>query len=277
MRASKNESGFALILAILALMLLTFLGLTLVTTTSTELQIATNYRWSQQALYNAEAGVEAAKELLRGYNWPAVVPAARITTWNGLTAPAPNVAGGGTIAANSRNDSWGNASRNFENWQCDTKANGMGYGVVLDDGGPAGPSQYRSTLLGNNIMGAVTLWVRRPVWHNPNGSLKDLSDIEDAEANDIMILTAEGIAPFTGGAATLASSASNRAVQVVEVVLRKQTPLALGPCGTRAGQSGGGAEGAGFSGCDPITGAGVVGGMPSGSVTGTGTETTSVR
>jgi len=49
----RSERGFALILAILSLMLLTFLGLTLATTTSTELQIATNYRWSQQALYNA--------------------------------------------------------------------------------------------------------------------------------------------------------------------------------------------------------------------------------
>ena len=59
-----GERGFALVLAILSLMLLTFLGLTLATTTSTELQIATNYRWSQQALYNAEAGIESARILL---------------------------------------------------------------------------------------------------------------------------------------------------------------------------------------------------------------------
>ena len=58
-RDRRHEGGFALILAILALMLLTFLGLTLATTTSTELRIATNYRWNTQALYNAEAGIEA--------------------------------------------------------------------------------------------------------------------------------------------------------------------------------------------------------------------------
>ena len=52
----RSERGFALVLAILALMLLTFLGLTLAATTSTELKIASNYRWSQQARYNAEAG-----------------------------------------------------------------------------------------------------------------------------------------------------------------------------------------------------------------------------
>ena len=168
--------------------------------------------------------------------------------------------------------------RNFENWECDAKGNGMGYGVVVDNGGPFGPEQFRTSLFsGLNIMGATTLWVRRPTWHNMDGTLKDLSDIEDADANGILILTAEGIAPFAGSAATLATSASNRAVQVVEVVLRLQPTTIAGPCGTRAGQSGGGAEGSGFSGCDPITGAGVVGGMPAGSVTGTGADDTSVR
>jgi type IV pilus assembly PilX-like protein len=278
MRASKNEAGFALILAILALMLLTFLGLTLVTTTSTELQIATNYRWSQQALYNAEAGVEAAKSLLQGYDWVASMPAARAATWNGSTPPTQ---AGGTppaVAPQARNDEWGNATRNFENWECDTRANGMGYGVVLDDGGPAGPHQYRTTLLGNNLMGSTTLWVRRPTWHNLDGTLTDFSDTIDATDGDsVVILTAEGIAPYTGGVATLATSAANRAVQVVEVVLRKQPLVVLGPCGNRAGQAGAGAEGAGFSGCDPITGAGVASGLPAGTVTGGGADNTSVK
>ena len=154
----------------------------------------------------------------------------------------------------------------------------MGYGVVVDNGGRRGPRTVpHVAFLRPNIMGATTLWVRRPTWHNMDGTLKDLSDIEDADANGILILTAEGIAPFAGSAATLASSSSNRAVQVVEVVLRLQPTTIAGPCGTRAGQSGGGAEGSGFSGCDPITGAGVVGGMPAGSVTGGGTDNTSVR
>ena len=59
------EGGFALILAMLSLLLLTFLGLTLAATTSTELQIASNQRWSQQARYNAEAGLQAAQIILR--------------------------------------------------------------------------------------------------------------------------------------------------------------------------------------------------------------------
>lgn len=277
MRASKNEAGFALILAILALMLLTFLGLTLVTTTSTELQIATNYRWSQQALYNAEAGVEAAKALLRGMNWVTVLPAERTTFWNGSTPPT--VAGGGAVARFARGDEWTppNPSRNFENWECDSRSNGMGYGVVLDSGGAEGPHQYRTTLLGNNLMGATTLWVRRPTWQMMDGTLTDLSDDLDAAGDNVLILTAEGIAPYTGGTASLVTSAANRAVQVVEVVLRRQDTATADPCGSRAGQAGGGAEGSGFSGCDPITGAGVVAGMPAGSVTGGGTDNTSVK
>ena len=172
MRVSKDESGFALILAILALMLLTFLGLTLATTTSTELQIATNYRWSQQALYNAEAGVEAAKFILQTVNWQNALPDPREVAGVGHLERlhVARAAGGGAVAPQSRNDEWGNPNRNFENWECDAKGNGMGYGVVLDEGSAAGPHQYRTTFLGNDIMGATTLWVRRPTWHNPDGT-----------------------------------------------------------------------------------------------------------
>jgi type IV pilus assembly PilX-like protein len=282
MRPSQDESGFALILAILALLLLTFLGITLAQTTSTELQIATNYRWSQQALYNAEAGVEAAKALLKTVNWVGALPVARNVAgvpvvWNGAIAPFPNTPGGGAVAPQARNDQWGNATRNFENWQCDLKGNGMGYGVVLDDASAAGPQQFRTTLLGNDIMGATTLWVRRPTWNNADGTLSDLSSDIDATGDDVLILTAEGIAPFSGGTANMRTSAASRAVQVIEVVLRQATLEIEGPCGGRAGQAGGGAEGAGFGGCDPITAGGVRAGVPGGSMSGTGTDIVGAR
>src|SRR5260221_9081086 len=128
-----GESGFALILAIFALMLLTFLGLTLATTTSTELQIATNYRWSQQALYNAQAGLEASKLLLSnvaktGSNWGALVPAARVAPW---TAPITNQNLGAPVAAPSAvvvNP----AGRDYERNNCTPgDRTGIGYGVVL--------------------------------------------------------------------------------------------------------------------------------------------------
>ena len=254
-RTLGSQDGFALILAILALLLLTFLGLTLATNTSTELQIATNYRWSQQARYNAEAGLESAKSLLRGMDWEEILPDARGTTWLGVTAPTPNVAGGGAMAPQSRADEHGNPSRNFESWECDQRGNGMGYGVVLDDGGAAGPHQYRSTIFGQNLNGAFTLWVRRPVQRRPDGLLGDYA-IDD----DTLILVAEGVAPYTGGLSASADGQfrqGNQAVQVVEAVLSRAPTVANIPCGTRSGQAGGSAEGGNFSACDPVSGAGV--------------------
>src|SRR2546426_1367922 len=240
---ATGESGFALILAILALMLLTTLGLALATITSTELQIATNYRWSQQALYNAEAGVEVGKIILRSVqpDWTAVLPGARGGTWNGTTNPS--VSGGGATALYSRADSWGNTSRNFESWNCDQKGNGMGYGVVLDDGGANAPYQYVSTAIGRNLNGAFTLWVRRPLDFRPDAQLDDYS-----ADNSNMVLLAEGIAPFTGGNITSTFGTTNRAVQLIEVSLSRAVTTVSGNCGSRSGQVGGGALGAGFGG-----------------------------
>src|SRR5712692_1316325 len=273
-RRATGESGFALILAILALMLLTTLGLAMATITSTELQIATNYRWSQQALYNAEAGVEVGKIILRSVqpDWTAVLPAPRCATcttvvapWNGTTSPSS--AGGGATAPYSRADSWGNASRNFESWNCDQKGNGMGYGVVLDDGGASAPYQYVSAAIGQNLNGAFTLWVRRPVNFRPDTLLDDYN----ADSTN-MVLVSEGIAPFTGGNITTAFGTANRAVQLIEVTLSRAATVASGTCGGRSGQAGGGPLGAGFGGCEAITGGSAVTAALAGAPTGTGTE-----
>ena len=86
-----GQQGFALVVAILALMLLTFLGLTLAATTSTELQIAANHRWSAQAYYNAEAGIELGKRVLMNANWPQLVWTSRTSTApDFLPGPPPN-------------------------------------------------------------------------------------------------------------------------------------------------------------------------------------------
>jgi hypothetical protein len=54
----KGEQGTALIVALMATMLLTALGMTLVLTSNTETMISGNYRNSQEALYAADAAVE---------------------------------------------------------------------------------------------------------------------------------------------------------------------------------------------------------------------------
>jgi hypothetical protein len=55
---TKSEHGAALITALMAMLLLSALGLALVLTTSTETMIAGNFRDGQEALYAADAGVE---------------------------------------------------------------------------------------------------------------------------------------------------------------------------------------------------------------------------
>jgi Tfp pilus assembly protein PilV len=270
-RFHRRESrGFALILALLALMLLTFLGLTLATTTSTELQIASNYRWSEQALYNAEAGLEAGRIILRGISdWNTILPSVRTVTWAGNVNPSTK--GGGANAFFSRPDEWGNPSRNFESWQCDQYGNGIGQGVVLDDSSTAAPYQYKTTIFGRTLTGAFTIWVRRPPCTLDTANLTDyganngtcvIATVPTGD-DDNLIMVVEGVAPFRAGAAGV----QGRAVRVLEVTLSKATPLSSAQCGTRGGQTGGGPEGANFSPCDPVTGGGVSQALGGASVT----------
>jgi len=228
-RDRRPEQGFALILAILSLMLLTFLGLALATTTSTELRIATNYRWNMQALYNAEAGIEAGKRVLQTLNWDAALPKPRgpwdVPTTLATTSQPLDPPGG--LAA---------SSRNYELWDCDKQGNAVGYGVVLWDGTTA----FENITVVPNfasapaLNGAFTLWVRRPV--KPVGAQYQ-DDPDDAN----MIMTAEGVAPYTQTTGGGVGSRNNQARRIIEVALRKQSQPT--PCDTRGGQIGGGPEG----------------------------------
>jgi hypothetical protein len=261
----EREAGFALILAILALMLMTFLGLTLATSTSTELQIATNYRYAQQAYYNAEAGIEFGKSLLRVKDWTLLLPNPRsggsdpgcgpntpptpasFKCWFMDTPPPESLPLEDPPYAN--NDIHGNPTRNFENSQCDTYGGGMGYGVVLDDGGAFGPYQNVTNVLPGipPLNGSFTLWIRRELAQNDDASFTDSPD--SGELN--LILTSEGTAPYTGETSALAFTQQSRAVKVLQATLSRTLGT---PCGTRGGQVGGGPEGSNFSPCDPITG-----------------------
>jgi hypothetical protein len=252
----KGEAGIALLLAIMALMLLTFLGLTLATTTSTELQIATNYRWSQQALYNAEAGIEAGKQLLRNIpiavSWDTLLPSVRAGTWTTAEAIPPAVGLPAIPAGALVNDDWGNPPRNFENGGCDNRGGGVGYGVVLNDLGspaPEGLMQNKSVIFGQRLNGAVTLWVRRDFGVAANGNISDIP------ANVALILTAEGVAPYTDADVTSAFARANQAVRVIEVALLRSVGGAAGPdpCDAYRAQVGNGPSGSNFAVCSQLT------------------------
>ena len=236
-RRHGGERGFALVVAILALMLLTFLGLTLATTTSTELQIATNYRWSQQALYNAEAGLEAARIVLSGVadiatGWTAQLPTVRPGSWLQGAAPAPldPVVG-----------------RDFERANCDDKG-GLGYGRVVWDAA----TRYENvsvfpTVGGQTLNGAFTVWVRRPLTVNPDGTYADDT------RQDALVIVAEGIAPYMGPGD--AFTRARQATRVLETRFTLGLATAGDPClGTQAGQEGGSPMGENFNPCAPITG-----------------------
>jgi Tfp pilus assembly protein PilX len=240
----RAEAGFALVLALLTLMVLTFLGLTLATTTSTELQVGYNYKWNQQAYYNAQAGIELAKRFLRQQTWVVLVPAARMTQAEMASLPSWSLSN----------------SRDFENSDCDTLpegTRGVGYGVVLHIAGSQ-PFQNVTSFLGQNLGGAFTVWVRRPlkVQDTTTGPLT-AGEVHDDESPSKIVVTAEGVAPFQ--AATAATSAGQRrqAVRIVEVELEKIDP---GDCENDfAGQTGLGALGANYDPCGTVAAAGVPG------------------
>jgi len=248
-----GERGFALVLAILSLMLLTFLGLTLATTTSTELQIATNYRWSQQALYNAEAGLEAARIVLSNVadpatEWAGQLPLARGGPWEAGSAPAPTEVPVG---------------RDFFRSDCDERG-GIGYGRVLDDG----VLRYENvdTFMGQTLNGAFTIWIRRPL------DVSSAGLYSDDTRNDDLVVVAEGVAPYTGPGD--AFTRARQAVSVLETRFALATNTAGTPCGLgqMQGQEGGSPMGENFNPCANVTAGAVEGAFGVTGLTSTGVE-----
>jgi len=239
---AAGDRGFALIVALFALMLLTFLGLTLAATTSTELQIASNYRWAQQAAYNAEAGLEVAKITLRDVTptWGTVLPVTRAGQWTvPLPAVTPVLPPGAPLV-----DGGGNPLRHFENAGCDDRGGHTGYGAILND--PVrGPLQYTTDLFGQQLNGAFTVWIRRATLNNAG-----TGQIGDDPSNSTLVLTSEGIAPFVSALTTFAQT--NMAVMVREVTLLR----GFESCENYASQAGAGITGAGFFACNQLRGGG---------------------
>jgi hypothetical protein len=245
---SKREAGFALILAILALMLLTFLGLTLATTTSTELQIATNFRWSQQALANAQAGIEAAKMVLAtvptGTDWSGVVPPLRPGSW------APSATAGTSAPAG--------AGRDYERFNCrDRGVNGgvgVGYGLVLNMGGTRYENISSFTpgggIAATPINGAFTLWVRREIVVGADGQFSEDASVPFTQ----VVLTVEGVAPYVG--AQTAFTRANQATRILEVPLTLVSVTTGNPCAQLVGQEGKAPSGENFDPCSTLTAGG---------------------
>jgi hypothetical protein len=71
---TKNERGAALVVSLMAMLLLSALGLALVMTTMTETKIAGNFTVGQEAMYAADAAIERAmQDVLTVADWDAML------------------------------------------------------------------------------------------------------------------------------------------------------------------------------------------------------------
>ncbi len=206
----RKEEGSAFIISILVLFVLSVLGLALMLTTSTEKDIAINYRWGEQAFFNADAALEYGKNVLAS-------SALANTDFSGILPPAraDNTVANATIP-------WGQAlpgggcdpqappcrDNQYFIDQCPTGGGGpctrIYIGRVLPrpdltpamwdfrapPGGVVGDIDNDGTL---DVEGTVTLWIRRPTV-----GTRDYGSLPNEE--DRVILTAEGTAPNSMGA-----------------------------------------------------------------------------
>ena len=146
------------------------------------------------------------------------------------------------------------ANRSYENGDCDVAGGYMGYGTVLAVPGFTYPFQNVSTFYGETVSGSFTLWARRPLQVNGDGT------VQDVQLNDRLILTAEGTAPYqyVGADATgYNRSFRQRAVRVLQLEVQKIDPSECE--NSFQGQAGLGALNSNYDACHAVNASGVIG------------------
>ncbi len=95
----RDESGVALVVALMSLLLLTALGMALVLTTQTETLIAGNFSNAQEGLYSADAGVERSMEdLLTVPDWNTILAGSTTSAFiDGAASGTRTLPGGATL------------------------------------------------------------------------------------------------------------------------------------------------------------------------------------
>jgi hypothetical protein len=231
----RTEEGSAFIISILVLFVLSVLGLALMLTTTTEKDIAINYRWGEQAFFNADAALEYGKNVLASTalantNFTAILPPARAdATVADATQPWGTALPGGGC------DPQVPPCRDYQYYidQCPNAGVGpctrIYIGRVLqrpadlsfamwDFRAPAGAVGDLDGDGVTDIEGTFTLWVRRPtVGSRDYGSLP--------KEEDRVILTAEGTAPNAMGAG------AGKPVSLRRLEMSIRLP-GMGVCGT---------------------------------------------
>jgi hypothetical protein len=206
----KADEGSAFVISILVLFVLTVLGLALMLTTTAEKDIAVNYRWGEQAFFNADAALEYGKNVLAAYalvnaNFTNILPPARADA----TVPdADQPWGVGVPEVLCNPGTAGCRDHQYFVDQCPGVAlpcTRVYIGRVLrrQDGTlaqwdfrlPVGTAGDLDNDGNQDIEGTYTLWVRRPVI-----GTRDYGAAGFNEDDGRVILTAEGTAPNAQGA-----------------------------------------------------------------------------
>ena len=217
-RRKRNE-GSAFVISILVLFVLTVLGLALMLTTTTEKEIAINYRWGEQAFFNADAALEYGKNVLASYallngSFQALLPPPRGP--GATTVSDDTVAWGGAHPEGGAPCSPATAGcRDYQYYIDRCAAPGVGpctrvyigrvllrpdtTPVMYDFRAPAGTPGDLDGDGTRDLEGTFTLWVRRPLQGNADYGAVGTSS---ADLHDRVILTAEGTAPNAQGAGT---------------------------------------------------------------------------
>jgi hypothetical protein len=207
----KADEGSAFVISILVLFVLSVLGLALMLTTTAEKDIAVNYRWGEQAFFNADAALEYGKNVLAAYalvnaNFTAILPPPRPDA----TVPDANQPWGVGHPDPAACNPAAAGCRDYQYFvdQCP----GVGLpctrvyiGLVLrrQDGtlaqwdfrAPAGAAGDLDNDGNADIEGTYTLWVRRPTI-----GTRDFGAPGFNEDDGRVVLTAEGTAPNAQGA-----------------------------------------------------------------------------
>ncbi len=214
-KTRAKDEGSAFVISILVLFVLTVLGMALMLTTTTEKDIAINYRWGEQAFFNADAALEYGKNVLAAYlvannDFSAVLPPPR----SDVTVPRATAAWGAAHPEPGACDPASAGCRDYQFFadRCPPDGTLAQYDFRMPGGAPAGDLDGDGTA---DLEGTTTLWVRRPVvgtqdYGAPSGALP-------SGRHDRAILTAEGTAPGAMGA----GAARPVSVRRLEMTIRR--------------------------------------------------------
>jgi len=114
----RNQDGTALIIALMAMMLLTALGATVVMVSRTETAIANNYRNSQEALYAADAAIDrVVQDLLMVPRWNDMLAGVTTSSFmDGSPSSSKTLPGGGTLTLTSATSELQSATDTANAW-----------------------------------------------------------------------------------------------------------------------------------------------------------------